>query len=416
MREFNFTPSDQCTIVTRRRSNRVYVRLLSEIHYKYIKDVIHERSTELTWQAWLLVDDQNQNKQNNEGGNMKKKVIAKSVFVVPPFNPEKMPNCGEGFTSDNTGRCLEVFQVDPNNQLQFLLSKLQSHLESKPTTSTGPEKFIIGLPESDSANDDTSAALVLTQNPKSDEMNMNNMVASSGNANLPKVKLENKNSEEVTETTTSTPTTTIITETETTTESIITTEPVSLTVLNFGGKKNATDKETVTESNEGGTGTVPITFVADDHRQAIFFKLPTTHQSEQTNSDFTLSSRIRFKDDTFSNDEPSTQDSTNLDYVNSPKITFKHATDTSSDLLTSENVRHTTNVVRFPDDHENIPQNSHLQKPPHEHHNPFNHRNRDKDFWHLKPAWEESEGRKSFLVKLSNLLLAARKQKVSLEL
>lgn len=172
----------------------ITIFLLTSSTFCYPSKPLDERSTELTWQAWLLVDDQNQNKQSNEGGNMKKKVIAKSVFIVPTFNPKKMPACDDGFASDNTGRCLEVFQVDPKNQLQYLLSKLQSHLDSNRKTSAGPEKFTIEIPETDSGNDDTSAALVLTQNPKSDEINTNNMVTSHGDQNLPKVKLENKNS------------------------------------------------------------------------------------------------------------------------------------------------------------------------------------------------------------------------------
>lgn len=199
------------------------------------------------------------------------------------------------------------------------------------------------------------------------------------------------------ETTTSTPTTSIITETETTLDPIVTTEQVITTISNFGDK-------TITEPiNEETTETMPITLITEANRQAIFFKVPTAQESEQS-SDFSLNSRIRFKDDTFSNDQPLMQNSTNFDYVNSSKITFKQEAEPSSDLLTSENVRHTTNVIRFPDDHENSrpsSEQSHFQKSPHEHYNPFNHRNRDKDLW--QPEWKEANGRKSFLVRLSNI-------------
>lgn len=179
-----------------------------------------------------------------------------------------------------------------------------------------------------------------------------------------------------------------------------------MTVLNSGDKDDLADEPATEFATEETGDIVPETFATEDNRQAIFFRLPTTQQSEQFNSDFSLNSRIRFKDDTFSNDDPSTQNSTNLDYVSNSKITFKQPADTNSDLLTSENVRHTTNLVRFPENHESIPHNSQIQHPPHEHHNPFNHRNRDKDFWQLKHNWREVDGTKSFLLKLSNINLS----------
>lgn len=151
----------------------VTVFLFVSFTFSYPLKPLDERSTELTWQAWLLVDDQNQTKQTDEGGNMKKKVIAKSVFIVPTFSPER---CAEGTVpSKSSGRCVQVIQVDPDMQLQFLFNKLQSHLESSHKTSSGPEKFTIEIPQNDGSNDDASAAFVLSPNSKSkDEKDPNN--------------------------------------------------------------------------------------------------------------------------------------------------------------------------------------------------------------------------------------------------
>lgn len=171
----------------------ITIFLLVSSTIAYPSKPLDERSTELTWQAWLLVDDQNQNKQlNEEGGGMKKKVIPKSVFIVPTFNPEKLPPCADGYAPDSMGRCLQVFQVNPENQLKFLLSKLQSHLESSHKTSSGPEKFTIEIPASDPDNDDTRATLILTQNPKAEEMNGN--LVTHENPDLSKINVEDKNS------------------------------------------------------------------------------------------------------------------------------------------------------------------------------------------------------------------------------
>ncbi|XP_030758671.1 uncharacterized protein LOC115884280 isoform X2 [Sitophilus oryzae] len=89
---------------------------------------LNERHQEISWQAWLLVDDQNQHKQSNADGTPSRhRITTKSVFVAPTFSafsPENLPPCPDGYKSDPMGRCIKIIMLDEASHLEFLVSKL----------------------------------------------------------------------------------------------------------------------------------------------------------------------------------------------------------------------------------------------------------------------------------------------------
>lgn len=91
---------------------------------------LNERSTELAWQAWLLVDDQNQNKQHDPENFTRRRITPKSVFIAPTFSPESLPACAEGYHPDSMGRCIRIIKLDEEAHLDFLLQKLNAQFGS----------------------------------------------------------------------------------------------------------------------------------------------------------------------------------------------------------------------------------------------------------------------------------------------
>ncbi|CAG9824916.1 unnamed protein product [Phaedon cochleariae] len=92
---------------------------------------LNERSTDLAWEAWLLIDDQNQNKQHtNSDGVLRRRITPKSVFIAPTFSPESLPACAEGYNSDVMGRCMKIIRIDPDKQYDFLIEKLKEKFSS----------------------------------------------------------------------------------------------------------------------------------------------------------------------------------------------------------------------------------------------------------------------------------------------
>lgn len=87
---------------------------------------LNERSTELAWQAWLLVDDQNQNKHHDLDNFTRRRITPKSVFIAPTFSPESLPACAEGYRADSMGRCIRIIKLDEEAHLDFLLQKLNA--------------------------------------------------------------------------------------------------------------------------------------------------------------------------------------------------------------------------------------------------------------------------------------------------
>ncbi|XP_028130622.2 uncharacterized protein LOC114326447 [Diabrotica virgifera virgifera] len=85
---------------------------------------LNERAPDLTWEAWLLVDDQNQNKQLSDGV-LRRRITPKSVFIAPTFSPESLPACAEGYSSDHLGRCIKIIKLDQAAQYEFLIAKLK---------------------------------------------------------------------------------------------------------------------------------------------------------------------------------------------------------------------------------------------------------------------------------------------------
>uniref|UniRef100_A0A1Y1JT37 Uncharacterized protein n=1 Tax=Photinus pyralis TaxID=7054 RepID=A0A1Y1JT37_PHOPY len=91
---------------------------------------LNERSTELAWQAWLLVDDQNQNKHHDLDNFTRRRITPKSVFIAPTFSPESLPACAEGYRADSMGRCIRIIKLDQEAHLDFLLQKLNAQFSS----------------------------------------------------------------------------------------------------------------------------------------------------------------------------------------------------------------------------------------------------------------------------------------------
>lgn len=133
---------------------------------------LNERSTELAWQAWLLVDDQNQNRQNNSEAVMRRRITPKSIFIAPTFSPEALPECAEGYRADSMGRCIQIIKLDEDAQLDFLLQRLNEKLgdfedyedeeEMERLPTPGPFQVNIPLDENgDSSGSDPDIAIVV---------------------------------------------------------------------------------------------------------------------------------------------------------------------------------------------------------------------------------------------------------------
>lgn len=122
---------------------------------------LNERSTEVTWQAWLLVDDQNQNNNTQDDGTgvQRRRITPKSIFIIPNRHGS-LPPCADGYMADVMGRCNMVkkitIDVDENDKfvLDFLYKKfgeqtdynsMEESDEVKPTS--GPVQFKFSLDE-----------------------------------------------------------------------------------------------------------------------------------------------------------------------------------------------------------------------------------------------------------------------------
>lgn len=82
---------------------------------------LNDRPSELTWQAWLLVDSQNQLQNESD-----RRITPKSVFIAPKLGQrnDTLPDCADGYRADSMGRCIKFVKVDETAHLNFLLSRL----------------------------------------------------------------------------------------------------------------------------------------------------------------------------------------------------------------------------------------------------------------------------------------------------
>ncbi|XP_066139956.1 uncharacterized protein [Euwallacea fornicatus] len=90
--------------------------------------LLNEKNRDVSWEAWLLVDDQN-HKQAHEM-TPKRRIVPKSVFVAPTFSLENLPPCAEGYSSDPMGRCVKIIKIDESKHLEFLMQKLNAQFGS----------------------------------------------------------------------------------------------------------------------------------------------------------------------------------------------------------------------------------------------------------------------------------------------
>ncbi|KAF7264552.1 hypothetical protein GWI33_023061 [Rhynchophorus ferrugineus] len=128
---------------------------------------LNERQQEISWQAWLLVDDQNQHRQNNEEGGTvpRRRITTKSVFVAPtlagPF-PDNLPPCAEGYESNPMGVCTKIIKIDEDRHLAFLVSKLNEKFgiedyeeDFEEVDGSDSEPLQVNIPLADQYNNDT---------------------------------------------------------------------------------------------------------------------------------------------------------------------------------------------------------------------------------------------------------------------
>lgn len=122
---------------------------------------LNERSTELTWQAWLLIDE-SQNKQQDS--TLKRRITPKSVFIAPTFSPESLPECSEGYQSDPMGRCIKIIMLNKELHLDFLLQQLNQKFggmedyEYEDEATSGPLNINIPL---NAVQEETDVAIVV---------------------------------------------------------------------------------------------------------------------------------------------------------------------------------------------------------------------------------------------------------------
>lgn len=140
--------------------------------YCYPSKPLNERSPpDLTWQAWLLFDDQNQNKQQtNADGMLRRRITPKSVFIAPTFSPDSLPPCAEGYTSDVMGRCVPIIKIDEDRHYGFLIERLKEkfgpldydyQMEDEMSTQ-GPLQLNIPLQGEIEEDEETDVAIVIS--------------------------------------------------------------------------------------------------------------------------------------------------------------------------------------------------------------------------------------------------------------
>lgn len=102
---------------------------------------------DFTWQAWLMVDAQNDFQHGIDSATFLRRITPKSVFIAPPA----LPACPEDYHADSMGRCVKSVRIDENAQQNFLLQRLnakyasEAENQSEQKKSTGPLQLNIPL-------------------------------------------------------------------------------------------------------------------------------------------------------------------------------------------------------------------------------------------------------------------------------
>lgn len=323
-----------------------YLILLSIISILcYPTRPLDERAPELAWQAWLLVDDQNQNRQNNDPAqSVRRRITPKSVFIAPTFSPELLPPCADGYRSDTMGRCIKIIKLDESAHLNFILEKLNEKFapdfgdyneydddEESGLMTDGPEKVNIPLIDGDNVgdiNDNTNIAIVVAPTNTNFPLNVDKRA---------KVDVKRNGNDETTTTTTSlTEETTLETTTDVNFES--TTDSFETTTVGTTLMTSTTDlpTETTTDFETTTTTTVPTTSFQ-----------PTVHPTNL------LSNPIRF---------PNVDSETNRRFVRFPSDLDSQTTPASVVVLTKRPIEQQNN----------------------------NHRSRDRNLFVLPTNWNQS--------------------------
>ncbi|KAF7411489.1 hypothetical protein HZH66_000385 [Vespula vulgaris] len=77
--------------------------------------------SELTWEAWLLVDAQAGDHAGLDSANILRKITPKSIF----FAPTRI-ECAEGYRADTMDRCVKDVKIDHEAQFDFLLKRVSA--------------------------------------------------------------------------------------------------------------------------------------------------------------------------------------------------------------------------------------------------------------------------------------------------
>lgn len=154
-------------------SNMVYLSVIlivyfTSVSFSFPSRPLNERRPDFTWQAWLLVDE-NQNRHSvfNSDGTLRRRITPKSVFIAPTFSPETLPACADGYSSDPMGRCIKIIKLDEEAHYDFIIKNLEDKFGSfdyddeekneMDETSQGPLQLNIPLSiENDESKDEYS--------------------------------------------------------------------------------------------------------------------------------------------------------------------------------------------------------------------------------------------------------------------
>lgn len=377
----------------------------------YPSKPLNDRPSELTWQAWLLVDSQNQLQNESD-----RRITPKSVFIAPKLDQknQSLPDCAEGYKADAMGRCIKFVKVDETAHLNFLLQRLNEMYagdeefeeteEEDYGPTPGPLQVNIPLGQAEDVDNKDSIPFELPEeigNPDvvviaptngnfDEKPNVKRHPPSDLNTakteqvELPPISYVEEDSDEKIETTTLEETTTDSTEDTTTQETTETTQETEFTTL--------------------------LSNVADDGLKALFFLMPpnntTLKQNNTTINTTTPRNLEKYEKENYPSTE--TQLVETLSTLIGPKNNFKFPEDElkfthepnqeqRTDFIVDRgyyNQRHSTELTasqikelfrRY------IQRPENLDREQITHERIFNHRNRDRNYgmWNERPENEK---------------------------
>lgn len=244
---------------------------------------LNDRPSELAWQAWLLVDSQNQ--LNNESD---RRITPKSVFIAPKLGQrnDSLPDCADGYRADAMGRCIKFVKVDEAAHLNFLLNRLNQMYaaqsseeyeeteESMPTA--GPLQVNIPLGQAEDSDSNTEIEIVVapTNGQFDDKVNVkrhhDTRTSEKEKSDTEQVEVPPMSEEEGGEDF----------EDESTDENETTTQTEETTTTDATTEINSTiPTEESTETTESITTLLPN--VADEGLKALFFLMPTNNSTNE---------------------------------------------------------------------------------------------------------------------------------------